>query len=519
MDGKDILIKTAHQFPDREILVSPEKRLTAKQLLDRSFRLANALIELGVQKNDRAGVLLTNSHQSVECFCGIMSAGMARVPLNMRNSAEEHLYIINNSEAKVVFVGDEFADTILSIRSKAPNLKHIICVNGGARNSMLAYEDIMAKASAEEPDVTMGDDDIFRLSYTSGTTGQPKGVVQHNRAAMTSFYNVLMNGLNIQPSDVVALTSPVTHASGAMILPHFSRGAKVVILPGFDSEQLLKTVEKERVTTLYLVPTTIVMLLNDPNLKKYDLSSVQTIRYGASPIATETLKRAIQVFGNVFLQGYGLTEGSMPLTLLSKEDHVLDGSQKKAKRLASVGREVNVAKVRIMGDDAKLLPPGEVGEIVAQSDQVMREYWKNPEATAETFRGGWLHTRDMGYMDEDGYIFLVDRKDDMIVSGGFNVYPKEVENVIYMHPAVLEAAVFGIPHEIWGETVKAAVSLRKGMTASENEIIEFCKKHLAGYKKPTSIDFIDEIPKNLNGKILKKDLKAPYWKGKERHIN
>ena len=261
------------------------------------------------------------------------------------------------------------------------------------------------------------------------------------------------------------------------------------------------------------------MLLNEPDLEKYDLSSLKTIRYGASPIAPEILKKAIAVFGNVFVQGYGLTEGSMPLTLLTKEDHILDGSEKKLKRLASVGREVTVARVRIMGENGNFLPPGEIGEIVAQSDQVMREYWKNPPATAETFRGGWLHTRDMGYLDEDGYIFLVDRKDDMIVSGGFNVYPKEVEDVLYMHPAVLEAAVFGIPHEKWGETVKAAVSLKKGMIATEEEIIEFSKKHLAGYKKPTSVDFIEELPKNQNGKILRKDLKEPYWKGKGRKIN
>jgi len=519
MNGKDILIKTAMLFPDREILVSPEKRLTAKEVLDRSFRLANAFLDLGLKKGDKMGVLMKNSCQSVESFCGIMCAGMARVPLNMRNSAREHLYILNNSETTAVMVSSEFTGIIQSIRSEAETLKHVICVDGTPPSGTLNYEDLIVKASPQEPDVEIKDDDIFRLSYTSGTTGVPKGVVQHNGAAMTSFYNVLLDGLDIKKDDSVALTSPVTHASGAMILPHFIRGAKVVILPGFDSKKLLETVEKERITTLYLVPTTIVMLLNDPDLKKYDLSSVKSIRYGASPIAPDVLRQAIDAFGNVFLQGYGLTEGSMPLTLLTKEDHILDGSEKKLKRLSSVGREVTVAKVRIMGEDGQLLPPGEIGEIVARSDQVMREYWKNPEATAEAFQGGWLHTRDMGYMDEDGYVFLVDRKGDMIVSGGFNVYPKEVEDVLYMHPAVLEAAVFGVPDPKWGETVKAAVALKKGMSATEEEVIEFCKNHLAGYKKPTSVDFIDALPKNDNGKILRKDLKEPYWQGKGRKIN
>jgi long-chain acyl-CoA synthetase len=519
MNPIDILIKTAALFPDQEILISPEKRLTARELLDRTFRLANALLGLGLKKGDKVGVLLTNSCQSVESFDGITAAGMVRVPLNMRNSGREHLYILNNSEARAVIVGEEFTETIGSILPEAKMVTQVLCVSGTSPAPMLSYEDLIAKASPKDPHVEMTDEDIHRLSYTSGTTGQPKGVVQDNRAAMMSVYNVLIDGLNIQPTDVVALTSPVTHASGSMIYPHFIRGAKVVILPGFDAQLLLQTIEKERVTTLYLVPTTIIMLLNEPDLQKYDLTSLKTIRYGASPIAPEVLKKAIAAFGNVFIQGYGLTEGSMPLTLLTKEDHIMDGSEKKLKRLASVGREVTVAKVRIMDEGGNFLPPGEIGEIVARSDQVMREYWKNPTATAETFRGGWLHTRDMGYQDEDGYLFLVDRKDDMIVSGGFNVYPKEVEDVLYMHPAVLEAAVFGVPHEKWGETVKAAVSLKKGMTASEEEIIEFSKKHLAGYKKPTSVDFIKELPKNQNGKILRKDLKEPYWKGKGRKIN
>jgi acyl-CoA synthetase (AMP-forming)/AMP-acid ligase II len=209
----------------------------------------------------------------------------------------------------------------------------------------------------------------------------------------------------------------------------------------------------------------------------------------------------------------------MPVTLLRKEDHILDGTEKKAKRLKSAGREVMVAKVRIMDENGKFAPSGEIGEIVIQSDQVMKEYWRNPEETKKTLVDGWLHTRDMGYLDEDHYLYLVDRKNDMIITGGFNVYPREVEDVLYMHDAVLEAAVFGIPDDKWGETVKAVVSLKTGETATEDEIIAHCKTHLAGYKKPTSIDFVDEIPKSDNGKLLKKLLKAPYWEGKERAIN
>jgi acyl-CoA synthetase (AMP-forming)/AMP-acid ligase II len=384
---------------------------------------------------------------------------------------------------------------------------------------MLDYEKLMAKASAEEPRVSISEEDMISLRYTSGTTGKPKGVIHDHRSNITALYNSLMDGLRIEEGDVIALMGPVTHASGAMILPHLLRGAKVIILSGFDAEGILKLIEREHVTTLYLVPTMIVMLLARPDLKSYDLSSLKTIRYGASPISPEVLKRGVEAFGNVFVQGYGLTEGSMPLTLLNKRDHRMDGTMKQIQRLGSVGREVTVACVRIMDEAGEMLPPGEIGEIVIRSEQNMKGYWNNPQATAEALRGGWLHTRDMGYMDEDGYVFLVDRKDDMIISGGFNVYPREVEDVLYMHPSVLEAAVFGVPDEKWGETVKAAVSLKKGAVLTEEEIIEHCRKHLAGYKKPKSVDFVTDLPKNANGKILRRELKEPYWRERSRRVN
>jgi long-chain acyl-CoA synthetase len=519
MNTKDILIKTANQYPEREILVFQDKRIKAREYLNRVFRVSNALLGLGLKKGDRVAVLLSNSHHSVECFHGNSCAGLVLVPLNSRNSPREHLYMLNNSEASAIILGKEFAETVSSILPEASTVSHAICIGDTPHSSMLDYDDLLAKSSPTDPQIGIADDDMSAIRYTSGTTGHPKGVHRDHRSDITAVYNCLIDGLEIRGTDAVALTGPVTHASGSLILPHFVRGAKVVILPGFNARKLIETIEKERITTLYLVPTMIVMLLAEPGIENYDLSSLRTIRYGASPIAPEVLKRAIDLFGNVFVQGYGLTEGSMPLTLLIKEDHIMDGSEKKLKRLSSVGREVTLTKVRIMDVEGNILPPGEIGEIVAQSDQIMKGYWKNPEATTETLRSGWLHTRDMGYMDEDGYLFLVDRKDDMIISGGFNIYPREVEDVIYMHPAVLEAAVFGIPDEKWGETVKAVISLRKGMTATEEEIIEHCKANLASYKKPTSVDFIDDIPKNPNGKILKKVLKEPYWSGKERKIN
>ncbi len=518
MNVGDSLAKAAVRFPGNTAVVHGDTRLTMKELLERVYRLGNALLSLGLKKGDRVGVLLNNCHQSVECFNALSCSGLVLVPMNSRYSAAEHLYMLDDSESRAILMGGEFQELIASIRPEAKSLAHAICVTGNPGAGMLSYEELLAKASPERPDVEIMDEDIINIRYTAGTTGRPKGVVHNHRSNLIMLYNTLME-LDIEERDAVALTGPVTHASGSLIGPHLARGAKVVILPGFDEKALLETIQRERITTLYLVPTMIVMLLAYPDLAKYDLSTLKTIRYGASPISPDVLKRAIQVFGNVFIQGYGLTEAGMPLTLLRKEDHILDGSEKKLKRLSSVGREVLVGRVRIMDDDGRLLPPGEIGEIVIQSEQVMKAYWKNPEATAETLKGGWLHTRDVGYMDEDEYIFLVDRKGDMIVSGGFNIYPREVEDVLYSHPAVLEAAVFGIPDEKWGESVKAAVSLRKGMSATEEEIIEHCRKHLAGYKKPKSVDFMKELPKSPFGKIWRRKLKEPYWAGRGRMIS
>ena len=515
----DFIVKAAARFPNHVVVVDQEKRLTAKELLERCDRLANALLGLGLEKGARVAILLNNCRQSIECFYGIARAGLVFVPMNTRYSAEEHLYILNDSGAKALLFGQEFADVVSPILAEASGVSFPIGVTGRLPKPVHSYEELLIQASPEGPQVEISDEDLYSIRYTAGTTGRPKGVVHTHRNNIVMLYNVLMDGFPIEEGDAILLTAPVTHASGTQILPHIVRGAKVVVLPGFEVKTLLETIQRERITTLYLVPTMIVMMLAYPDLNKYDLSSLKNIRYGASPISPETLKKAIQVFGNIFVQGYGLTEGLNPLTVLRKEDHVLDGSEKSLKRLSSIGREVTIARVRIMDEEGKVLPPGQIGEIVVQSEQNMKGYWRKPEATAITLRDGWLHTRDLGYLDEDGYVYLVDRKDDMIVSGGFNIYPKEVEDALYMHPAVLEAAVFGIPDEKWGEAVRATVSLKTGMKATEEDIIEHCKKHLASFKKPRSVAFVEALPKSAYGKILRRVLKAPFWKDRERMIN
>ncbi|RJQ75205.1 MAG: long-chain-fatty-acid--CoA ligase [Desulfobacteraceae bacterium] len=517
--GSYFLEKAVAKYPDTISVVSPEARLTNRRLYENVCRLANALLGLGLKKGTRVGVLLTNSHHSVECFLGLSCAGLVLVPMNARNSAKEHAFILENSGAQAIIMGHEFIDDVQPVIDANPDISHAVCVGGRVTAPVLDYSELLARSSAQPPAVELCGDDISSIRYTAGTTGRPKGVVHTFGSNIIKVYNMLMDGYPIEEGDAIILTAPVTHASGTSITPHIVRGARVIILPKFEPEALMQTIEKERATTLYMVPTMLVMLLNHARINAYDLSSIKTIRYGASPIATDTLKKAIARFGHVFVQGYGLTEAGMPMTILSKQDHVLDGSGASFQRLKSIGREVTVANVRVVDENDRILPPGQIGEIVVRSDQMMQAYWKNPQATAETLRNGWLHTRDLGYRDEAGYFYLVDRKNDMIVSGGFNVYPKEVEEVLYMHPAVLEAAVFGVPDTLWGEAVKAVVSLKQEMTASETEIIEHCKAHLGGYKCPKSVSFMPELPKSAVGKILRRLLKDPYWRKEGRNIN
>ena len=300
---------------------------------------------------------------------------------------------------------------------------------------------------------------------------------------------------------------------------YYHGGRQNLIMPGFDIPLLLNTIQQQKVTIIFAVPTMINMLMNYPDLKKYDISSLQTIFYASSPMPVEQIKRALKVFGPVLSQSYGLTETAAELTNLTREDHnITNGDPRKLKRLASAGRPVSECEIRVVNEKGQDVKPGEVGEIIERGDDTMVGYWKDPDLTAGTLIGGWLHTRDMGYFDEDGYLYLVDRKNDMIISGGFNIYPSEVEGVIAGHPAVFELAVIGVPDDKWGESVKALVVLKEGMTASEEEIIELCRQYRSSYKKPKSVEFVKTLPKNAYGKIEKRKLKEKYWANRDKKI-
>jgi long-chain acyl-CoA synthetase len=508
------------RYKNHTAVVFEDTRLTFSQMDARINRLSNGLLALGLTKGCKVAVLINNSIESAASVFAIPRAGLTYVSMNTRHSAREHAEVLNDSEADALIVDEAFTGLLAPVLPSLLTLKQVIVI-GTPRPGRLTCDELTSDQSADPPDVEIDEDeDIERLQYTSGTTGRPKGVAWTFRTGYNVLANILMNlDEPIGPSDVNLNSGPLTHAAGLMMMVYYSRGAANIILPRYDEQEVLTTIEREKVTSLLLIPTMLYRLLMVPNLKSFDLSSIRRIWYGTAPMAAEKLTEAIRVFGNVFRQNYGMSEIAQPIAFLGPEDHVIDGSEVQTRRLSSAGRPAMGVEIKVAGEDGAPVKPGEVGEILVRSNKLMKGYWKNPVETADAFRGGWFHTRDMATVDEDGYLYIMDRKSDMIISGGFNIYPREVEDVIMAHPGVAEAAVIGVPHEIWGEAVKAMVVLKEGVRLTETEIIELCKKNLASYKKPTSVDFIKEIPKNLYGKVNRRVLKEPFWKGYDRWVH
>jgi acyl-CoA synthetase (AMP-forming)/AMP-acid ligase II len=516
MDVKTIIRRYAEDFADNTAIVYGDKRLSFKEVNERSVRLANGLRDLGVKKNDRIATILGNCPQYIEGMFAKHKVGAVDVILSPRISTSDLEYQINDSQVNTVIVGSEYISQ-LPEPSKIPGVKNFIAVSNPP-GGWLDYEKILAAADTAEPEGDVDNQELGHIVYSSGTTGKPKGIMWRRDSYLLVARNILLDILpEMNRKDIFLGLQPIYHAVSSFVLPCWMRGVTEVIASKFDAEIVFPLIEKEKVTILKTIPTLINRYIAHPDIKKYNVSQIHSIIYGASPIATDKLKQAIRIFGRVFVQNYGQSEVPLTLCYLRKEEHIPDGKPEEAALLASVGKPYTMVKLKIVDEGGEEVADGELGEIIVQSDHAMMGYLNRPEETRNKLRNGWIYTGDIGKIDK-GYVFLMDRKGEMIISGGLNVYPNEVEQIVNEHPAVLEACAFGVPDEKWQEAVKVAVVLKQGVSATETEIIEFCKERLAGYKKPQSVDFMENLPKNAQGKILRRELRAPYWKQYTRPI-
>jgi acyl-CoA synthetase (AMP-forming)/AMP-acid ligase II len=507
----DIIHRNAILYPDSEAFVYESERVSFKDFNERVNRLIHGLHALGIQKGDIIGILMWNQIQYPEVFGAAMKGGFVLAHYNPRLHAEELVHVINDSEPRVLFLGSQLVETIDEIQKQLPKTDHFITF-GETVGHIKAYKGMLEGQPIEEPESRVTEDDPLTIFYTSGTTGMPRGAIYKHRQKME---NTCMKALDIgvEFGDRHLVVLPMFHIGGdSHIWPFFLKGGCNVIMPvPFDLADALKAIQEERITDIHIVPTQLVSLLNLPNIDKYDHQCLKRIWYAASPMPTEILKQGLSVFGPKFIQGYGLTESGPDVTVLSKENHHFPEESTEGQGvLASCGRPCIGVHVRIVDDDGRDVEVGQIGEIVVQSKRTMTGYYHKPEETEETIRDGWLYTGDLGYYDEKGYIYIADRKKDMIISGGENVYPIEVENVLYRHPAIKEVAVIGVPDPYWIERVHALVVLKENVHASVEEIIDFCKEHIAKYKSPKTVEFVDDLPKNPQGKILKREIRSRY---------
>jgi acyl-CoA synthetase (AMP-forming)/AMP-acid ligase II len=498
-------------------MLSGKRVSTYTQLDQHANQVANGLSQR-LQTQQRVAVLAKNNDYFFEVLMGASKCAAVVVGVNWRLAAPEVETILQDSEARVLFIDEEFLPLLERIRPGLPLLQEVLVFyreKTGEGDDYCHWR----LAQADIPlEVAPAPEDIVLQLYTSGTTGHPKGV-QLSNAALLSLREAehRIGGWSRSTSDDVFLVSmPVFHIGGAATgLIALYNGAKMVLVEEVDPGRIISLIESEKVTRTFLVPAAIQLLLDHPDCRPEAFSSLKILLYGASPIPAALLQRALGVMRCGFAQLYGMTETAGSMTVLEPHDH----ADPAARKMTSCGRPYPGIEIAIADAHGRHLPPDTVGEIIIRSPSLMRGYWRRPEATEETIRNGWLYSGDAGYLDDEGYLYIYDRVKDMIVSGGENVYPAEVESVLYSHPAVQDVAVIGVPSERWGEEVKAVVVIQSGARLSDRELISYAREQIAGYKVPKTVDFVEALPRNASGKLLKKDIRAPYWAGMDRQIN
>ncbi len=496
-----------------------ERRRTWGETADRTARLAGAMRKLGLETGDRAAILALNSDRYFEFFYATAWAGGVFVPINIRLAAPEVEHWLNDLEARLLFIDAQFAPMLQKLEGKIPHVEEIVYLDDGpVPEGMHGYEAIL-QAGDPVPDAERGYEDLAGLFYTGGTTGRSKGVMLSHRNLIFNSFNT-MAVFNYEPGARYLHAPPMFHIADCVaVFGYTQMGGAHYFIPAFNPKATLDAIQRWGITDTLLVPTMVNMTVNHPAVADYDLSSFRRLAYGASPMPEAVILRAMEVMPSVkFYHAYGQTECAPLTSTNGPESHVFEGPL--AYKFRSVGRSAPGVEVQIRDANDREVPRGTVGEICVRGANVMQGYWRQPELTAEALRGGWMHSGDGGYMDEDGYIYVVDRMKDMIITGGENVYSAEVESAVQMFPAVAECAVIGIPHEKWGEQVHAIVRLKEGGQATAEDIIAHAHTQIAGFKCPRSVDFVTEpLPLSGAGKILKTALREPYWDGRKKQVN
>ena len=514
MNTTEFLTISTAIVPDRLAMIFEDKRITYAELEARANRLSNALGELGVGAGDRIAILQVNCNEYIEAYFATARLDAVYVPLNFRARAEELTHMLNDAAPKVILVGSRYVNLVKECADNVESLEHFVALEDEVEG-WHSYDALIEGGDEYERAPQSGDDDLTMILFTSGTTSFPKGVMLTHES-FSSYILSTVTPADPFEEDTNILTVPLYHVAGVQaVMAAIFGGRTLLIQRQFEAKQWMQLVERERASRAMMVPTMLKMLMDHPEFHEHDLSSLQVITYGAAPMPVPVIRQAIQEFpGTYFINAFGQTETAATITMLPPEDHVLEGDEeeieRKLKHLGSIGKPLGDVEVRIFDEYGEPVAAGETGEIAARGTRLMKGYWNQEDATTETIRDGWLFTGDLGYQDEDGYIYLAGRAKDFIKRGGEMVSPEEVEQVLQSHDAIEEAAIIGVPDLDWGERVRALVVLKDGAVVSEEDISEYCRQRLASFKKPESVIFCNELPRNQMGKVLKRILKEEY---------
>ncbi len=515
---RDVFDRNLQLYPERPAYIYEGRTVSFRTYADRVHRLVAVLDAMGVRRQDRVAILAQNGPAYVEAYAACEVAGYILVPVNYRLAAGEVDFILGDSAPKVLLFDAEHAAIAEMLRPSHPGIGGYICVGDAVPHWSTGYEQALATATPSSPQSRPVAEDIAYLIYTSGTTGRPKGAM-HDHRGQVAFGEILAAEMGMRVDDRILIVMPFYHigAKCNQLAAGF-RGAAMILLRKYSAADVARELEANHATLAHLAPLMVQELVAEQQVSPRDHSALRLVQYASGPMPLEPLRRALKVYGPIFMQVYGMTETGLG-TILHPHDHRPEGSAAERRRLLSAGQPSLHFAIRVVGETGRDLPPGETGEVLISGPSLMQGYWRQPQASADAIRDGWMYTGDVGSLDEQRFLTILDRKKDIIISGGENIYPREVEEALYAHDDVAEAAVIGVPDDRWGEAVKAFVVLHPGAASDEAALIEHCRRRIASYKKPKSIEFIAELPRLPNKKIDKKTLRAPFWSGRGRNVN